>query len=50
MNNKENSKPAAAPTAEPILKLTKEQEWAATLWEKRDREEIADVQSNLHHL
>lgn len=41
MNNNKNSKPAAAPSAEPILKLSKEQEWAATLWETRDTEEIA---------
>ena len=31
MSKQEHSKPAAAPTAEPILKLTLEQEWAATL-------------------
>ena len=41
MNHKEKSEQAAAPTTKPILKLTKEQEWAATLWETRDREEIA---------
>ena len=37
MNIKANSNPAAAPTAEPMLKLTKKQEWAASLWETRDR-------------
>ena len=41
MNIKANSKPAAAPTAERILKLTKKQVWAASLWETRDRKKIA---------
>ena len=41
MNNNENLKPAVAPSAEPILKLSKEQELAASLWETSDRKKIA---------
>jgi len=41
MSKQEHSKPAAAPTAEPILKLTLEQELAASLWETSDRKKIA---------
>ena len=41
MNKNGNTKPAAAPTAESMLKITKEQEWAASLRRRKDREEIA---------
>ena len=41
MNNNGNTKPAAAPTAESMLNLTKEQELAAALQRKKEREEIA---------
>ena len=41
MNIQANSTPAAAPTAEPMLKLTKKQKWAASLRRRKDREEIA---------
>ena len=41
MNKNGNTKPAAAPTAESVLKITKEQEWAASLRRRKDREEIA---------
>lgn len=41
MSKIEHSKPAAVPTAEPILKLTLEQELAASLWETSDRKKIA---------
>ena len=41
MNKNGNTKPAAAPTAESVLKFTKEQEWAASLRRRKDREEIA---------
>ena len=41
MSKIEHSKPAAVPTAEPILKLTLEQELAVSLWERSDRKKIA---------
>ena len=43
MNNNGNTKPAAAPTAESMLNLTKEQESAASLRRKKDSDEIASA-------
>ncbi len=41
MNVNKKSKPAAAPTVKPMMKLSKEQAWAATLWDTRDTQELA---------
>lgn len=48
MNNGENLK--SLPSARPILKFTNEHEWAANLYVTGERQEIPDVQVNLHYL
>lgn len=49
-DTKNNTIPAALPTARGALYLTQEQEWAASLWEIKDTEEIAAAISIPSHV